>query len=537
MVPVRDGTRLATDVYLPPDPRPVPALLCRTPYDRADANGRQRMARGFAEAGYAAVIQSTRGRHGSEGEFAFLRPDAEDGHDTVAWLRGQPWCDGRIGTWGGSYEGWTQTAMAALGTHGIAAMVPYMSGANGFASSIRHGGTLELRWPAWAFANSGAPATPPFSHWLPRWPVRAGQTQLSQTPHYERMVLDLMRHDRYDEYWAHPSLDPLSRLDQFPDAPALIIGGWYDSYVRGSTELFAALARRDSRTRLVVGPWTHCRSDQPDAGDVRFGDAATIDLLPLHLRWFDAWLRDAGDDRAPVRLFVMGGGSGRRGPDGRILHGGHWRDETGWPPAHTRFTRLYLHHDGTLGPGPASATDAQSTFDFDPAHPVPTRGGSISALVDLVDATGDTHPIAPGGGYDQGPPGAHPDVLTFQTPPLKHPVEVTGPVAARLWTTSTAASADLAVKLVDVYPDGFALNITDSIVRRRVDHGIDAVTIELYPTSNLFAAGHRIRVDLAGSNFPRFDLNPAGFTTTTVWHDTARPSHLLLPTAGRTTTG
>lgn len=533
MVPMRDGVRLAADIYRPAEMSPMPVLLCRTPYDKSEAGNRTAMAMAFAEHGYVAAIQDTRGRHGSEGEFGFLHPEAEDGQDTVAWLRRQPWCDGRVGTWGGSYEGWAQTAIAALGTEGLAAMVPYMCGANGFTSSIRHNGALELRWPAWAFVQSGAPAEQPFSHWLARWPVQQGQTQLAATPAYERMALDLVRHDTYGDFWAHPSVNPAAHLDRFPDAPALLIGGWYDSYARGTIELYTGLARRDPRTRLIMGPWAHCQSDQPAAGDAWFGEHAVLDLTATHLTWFDRCLRHRGYGFAPVRVFVMGGGSGEHGPLGHVVHGGRWRDEAEWPLARTAFTAYYLHGDGTLSPEPPDAAHGSSMFRFDPDDPVPTRGGNVSALaerLEVVDDPGErTRDLVSAGGFDQGPAGMRSDVLTFHTPPLDHGVEVTGPIEVRLWADSTTAGVDLTAKLMDVYPDGYALNLTDSIVRAELHGAAREVTITLYPTSNLFAPGHRIRLDISGSNFPRFDLNPHGAAINRIFHNADQPSRLVLP--------
>jgi len=559
MVPMRDGVRLATDVYRRADTPPGPVLLHRTPYDKTEPADGSGWARMFATQGYVAVVQDCRGCHASEGQVDFLLPEAGDGHDTVEWLRTQPWCDGRIGTWGASWSGWAQTAMAAVGTAGLAAMVPVTSGSDAVTSSVRHGGAMELRWAAWAFSHAAhntrhaVPALtdgPPFSAWLRHWPIRPGATQLAAAPGYEQWVFRLLTTDDDDPLWRHPSLAPVAHLDTYTDAPTLLIGGWYDSYARGTLELYEHLAATKSGpVHVVMGPWAHGGLEQPHAGDVWFGDAAVLDSAATHLRWFDQWLRQHDDDQPPVRLFVMGGGDGTRRPDGRLAHGGTWRAEPRWPLARAVATTLHLHPDGLLATDPPTGDAAATRYRFDPSQPVPTVGGNVSALADL-----DSRDIVSGGGYDQvdgEPPhlplAARADVLVFQTPPLPAAVEVTGTAEVRLWVSSTAVSTDFTAKLIDVYPPsadhphGYALNLTDSIVRLRdlPSEPVEA-TIRLYPTSNLFAAGHRIRIDISSSNFPRFDVNPNTgehpgrarryvVAHNTVHHDTAHPSRVVLP--------
>lgn len=598
LVLMRDGISLATDVYRPVAASAagaLPVLLNRTPYNKAKADAPNSWARMFARNGYIAVVQDCRGCYASTGRLNFLFADADDGCDTVRWLLEQPWCDGSIGTWGMSWEGWAQTALAAAGAPGLRAITPFMSGANGYTNSIRHGGAMELRWLGWAFAhaaqntNAGLKphdwmeatlnAGPVLSDWLRRWPLRPGMTQLALVPDYEHWLFELLRHDTNDAYWQHPSVNPAAHAENFADTPALLIGGWYDSYARGTIELYQTLRAADrGPVRLLMGPWTHGGTDRPYAGDVWFGEEAALDLAPLHLRWFNHCLKGADDglrDEAPIRLFVMGGGLGSRGPGGRLLHGGRWREEFEWPLARTRFTPYYLHDNGGLSPD-SPTQDTATTFRFDPTDPVPTIGGSISALNDLVPLPSPERAVAddrlreivPPGGFDQRetpstfgcmpphlPLAARPDVLVFQTPPLDTAVEVTGPIEVRLWVTSTAVDTDFTAKLIDVYPpsaswpDGYCLNLTDSITRLRhrtspprllTPGEIVELTITLYPTSNLFARGHRIRLDISSSNFPRFDVNsntgePAGrqrrikVADNTVFHAANRPSHVLLP--------
>jgi putative CocE/NonD family hydrolase len=327
---------------------------------------------------------------------------------------------------------------------------------------------------------------------------------------------------------------------------------------------YEALAQaKRSPQRLLIGPWTHGGQTSKLAGEVEFTADAAIDLMAYRLRWYDRWLREQRngiDDEAPVLLYIMGTGNDRRSPGGRLLHGGYWRAEREWPLARTRSTTLYLHGDGTLASSPSADGPLQTTFTFDPLHPVPTVGGNISSNQNLITA----------GGYDQRPRddthaagnrlplSERRDVLVFRTEPLESDLEVTGTVQIKLWISSTAPDTDFTAKLIDEippnpdYPLGFDLNIGDSILRARYREGLDhqsgplrpgasvPITITLYPTANVFKKGHRIRLDVSSSNYPRFDVNPNTgdpladhrrmvAAENTVYHDASRPSQLILP--------
>ena len=321
--------------------------------------------------------------------------------------------------------------------------------------------------------------------------------------------------------------------------------------------------------QLILGPWTHGDRSLTYAGEVEFGPAAAVDgnlaedFFDLRLRWFDRWVRGidngVGDEPA-VRIFVMGGGSGCRTAAGRLDHGGFWRNAAEWPLPQTEWTRLHLRTDRSLAAEPGSEGDAPLALTADPLDPVPTIGGAISS----------GEPVMRGGAYDQrtGPAvfGARApygslterrDVLSFATAPLDRDLEIAGPVELRLWIASDAPDADMLAKLVDVhppnadYPDGFAMNLCEGLLRLRYRDSweaprlmtpgeVYAVTIELFPTANLFRRGHRLRLDIAGSNFPHFDVNPNSGepegsaahprrATTQVFTDGTRPSHLVLP--------
>jgi len=615
-VEMRDGVRLATDVFHPTrDGQPragrLPALLIRTPYNKDEVEAALGYNRWFAQRGYVCVIQDCRGCYQSAGDVNFLFPEAHDGYDTLQWIDAQPWSNGRVGSWGTSWMGWTQTAMAALGPKNLVAMIPNMSGADAHECTVRQGGAMELRFLAWAFWHSASntqqqlkrdawvdPAlnlgATGFHEWLERMPIRRGQTQLALVPAYEKWAFEIFTHSDRDAYWEHPSVCPREHWDNFSDAATLLVGGWYDSYTRATFDNFLGLTERGRQVKLLVGPWTHgaVKPELSFAGDVEFGHAAALDSFrQLHLDWFERHLRtdnpgerleqDDGD-RPPVRIFVMGGGSGQRTVSGRLMHGGRWRDESEWPLARTRFTPYYLHSDGSLETELPSTTESATTYRFDPSNPVPSIGGCVSSLTELgplpAGVASSTHAprdsrmqeIMAAGGFDQTeragvfgcrapylPLGSRPDVLVFQTPPLTDDLEVTGPIEVTLWVCSSAPDTDFTAKLIDVYPPsacyprGYALNLTDSIQRLRYRNGrkraellpageVDQIVITLFPTSNLFARGHRVRLDISSSNFPRFDVNPntgedlgldrrRAVADNTVFHDAQRSSHVVLP--------
>lgn len=586
MAPMRDGVRLATDVYLPaeggkPATGPFPLILERTPYDKTSLqNVSVATGRYYARRGYAVAIQDVRGRHRSEGEFYAFADEGPDGFDAVEWLAKQSWCNGRVGTMGCSYCASDQSALACLNPPHLQAMVVLEGASNYHTCSMRHNGACELRFMVYAFrmatdsheAQSDLrikllldDAFTRVGEWVARAPLREGASPLRHAPSYERWHLDVLTHGDYDDYWHRPGYSPEHFRDTHADVPTIYMGGWYDSYARATTENFAEQTKRQqSRLHLVMGPWTHGTTQVgvTFAGDVDFGhDAALDDFNGFRLRWFDRYLKDldTGIDQEPqVRLFVMGGADGRKTPSGRMNHGGRWITAAQWPPAGVTFRNMHLHAGGGLD-WDESGDSPPSGYTFDPADPVPTIGGNLSA----------GEPVLPAGAYDQRgnprffgckdhlPLAARHDVLVFRTVPLAHEIQIAGPLEVVLWASSSAVDTDFTVKLIDEcppnpdYPDGFALNLTDSIIRARYrDSREQAKLMEpgkayrfrivMYPTANLFAAGHRIRLDVSSSNFPRFDVNPntgepLGRHThmlkaqNQLFHDPTRPSHVVLP--------
>jgi uncharacterized protein len=579
-VPMRDGVHLAADLYLPARNGKVaegrfPAVMERTPYDREN---KVTEGRYFARRGYVAVMQDVRGRFGSEGEWYPFAKEAPDGYDSVEWAAAQPWCDGNIGTMGGSYCGSDQSALATLNPPHLKAMVVAVGTSNYHTSSMRQNGALELRFMVYAFrmatTSCEALADPALKavleadfarvgEWLRRTPYKKGASPLRFLPSYQQWLLDILAEGDYNDYWKQRGYAIDAYYEEHADVPTIYLGGWYDSYARGTTSNYVALSKRmNSPQHLLMGPWTHGGWGNSFAGDVDFGpDAVLDDYNGYRLRWFDRWLKgiENGVEReSPVRIFVMGGADSRKDRNGRLSHGGAWRDAPDWPLPGTRATPYYLHADGTLAlerPAPAEP----SRYTFDPRDPVPTIGGGISAAEGVM----------PAGAYDQCgdrrfygcadtlPLAARSDVLVFQTPELEQSVEVTGPLTVKLWASSSARDTDFTAKLIDVhppnadFPNGFAQNISDSILRGRYRNRRDRpelmepgsvyeFEIVLYPTSNLFGKGHRIRLDISSSNFPRFDVNPNTggplgrdrrflLAENAVYHDPEHPSHIALP--------
>lgn len=598
MVPMRDGVRLATDIYLPgTGAGPWPVLLERTPYNKRGTNHADRtladpmprskpeMAAAFVAAGYAYVLQDCRGRFGSEGRFTKYVNEADDGIDTLDWLRRQPWCDGRIGTQGLSYCAHVQAAMASLGAPGVGAMVMDSGGfSSAYHSGIRQGGAFELKQLTWAFkharlspltaadpARRAALAAQDLRAWMAVNPWRTGHSPLSAAPEYEEYVVSQWADECFNAGWRRPGLYARGHYDAFPDVPTLLISSWYDPYALAMPENFQGLTRlgRQASVRLIMGPWTHGQRSVSHAGEVDFGPAAPLDgnlaadYTALRTAFFDHHLRGRPDVPDPlphpVSLFIMGGGPGGRDGAGRLRHGGHWRHFSHWPPREVTPTAFHLSADRALSAAPAAA--GTLSWHHDPQQPVPSIGGAVASGGDIIQA----------GAFDQRErdgwlacpqPGRaladRPDLLSFRTAPLDRPVTLAGPVRARIHLSSSAVDTDIVLKLVDEYPGnpdgsaGFALNLCHGIIRARFRDGFErpqpmqpgqiyAIDIEMFPTANRFLPGHRIRLDVASSHFPHFDVNPG--TATPAGQDPGRPvvaenrlymgpshpSHVLLP--------
>lgn len=549
---MRDGTVLRADVYRPDADGRFPALLRRTPYSK-NAGDAPAGFRDLAALGYVVVVQDTRGRYASEG-VAVPHDEAEDGYDTVEWVAALPWVNGRVGMYGGSYVATTQLTAASLAPPHLVAIAPSSSYASrydmvfqggafylsdGLGWNLGQAADVRRRLAGASFEERDGPIglsrrerAELQSRWLFHVPLAS--IDVLDLPRLAPGYYDMLAHPGYDAFWE--TYDISRRHDRF-ETPALHVTGWYDTLLKGTMENFrglrmhAATQRAREGQRLIVGPWTHSGPTlaSTSIGDVDYGPDAGLDYAGLMRRWYDHWLRDGDDsvmDGGPVRIFVMGVN--------------RWRDEREWPPARAVPTPYYLRAGAVAGGDGGLSTDppgdeAPHRYVYDPADPVPT--GEMS-------------------GYSRAPSDPteveqRPDVLVFTSDALAEPLEVTGYVELVLWASSSAPDTDFTGKLIDVFPDGSARTLTDGIQRARWRRGPRTaelltpgepveLTIDLLATSNVFLPGHRLRVEVSSSNFPRFDRNPntgAPFGTDgalrtaqqTIHHDARRASYVLLP--------
>jgi uncharacterized protein len=568
-VSMRDGVELATDTWIP-SVTPAPTLLVRLPYGK---DLPQMLAYGLVpnvfalvEAGYAVVYQDCRGTFRSGGQFVPMLNEPADGADTIAWLRAQPWCDGSIGTYGPSYLGFVQWASVQAGAP-VKAIAPAVTTTDYYTAPwYSEGGAASWHTlQSWTTQMAMLEALRQVSRGTGDLQLLAELTGLVADPEEQLAVMPPIHRPAVEKVWpwwselvSHPARDAwwqamstLDRADQVT-VPALHIGGWFDIFVantaRSFTELKARAGTAEAREgqRLIIGPWDHLNSTGV-YHDRQFGmtaDAITQDLTGHHIRFFDRWLRGRDgtlDSAAPVRIFVMGID--------------RWRDEEDWPLPGTRYVSYYLDGAGrantAAGDGrlstEAPAAASADTFLYDPRRPVPSLGGRLM----LPAAANGAGPV------DQQRVEARDDVLCFTSSVLTEPVEVTGHVSLELFVSSSAPDTDFTGKLVDVFPDGRALFLTDGIIRCRYRHSLAEpepltpgescqLTLDLSVTSNVFLPGHRIRLEVSSSNFPRFDRNTntggviadesadqATVAVNRVLHGPGFPSRLILPVVSR----
>ncbi len=588
MVPMRDGVKLATDLYFPTKKGKrisgkLPAILVRTPYSKTRGYPENTSAIYFTSHGYVTVYQDTRGRYNSEGIWHMLDDDGVDGYDTGKWMVKQSWSNGKYGMYGTSYVGGTQHAMALENSPGLTTIIPVDAMSNLGYYSMRYDGAYELRfwnWIHWAGQGGGRQSRDPAikqmladfievenrRKYLKLFPVRKGTTPLKFMPEYEDWLVNAMKEGGNTDFWKQNNIRDYTK--NYKDIPVYLVGGWYDSWGVNTTENYMALNKSiKGPVYMIMGPWIHGQQGNYSHGQVSFGnDAAIPDPLAWRMEWYDHWIKGektAVGKKDPyktnVRIFVMGTGDGHMTEDTLLYHGGSWRNENEWPLMRTSYTPYYFHADGSASIKKPTQKNSSTDFVSDPDDPVPAIGGNTSSgsgilLQGAWDQKGGDHvwnwplPI---------PLSARNDVLVFQTDPLQEDVEVTGEIRVKFWASSSALDTDFTAKLVDVYPPntdypgGFDLNIGDGIMRARyrdsrteeklmTPSDVYEFEVRLYPTSNVFKKGHRIRVDLAGSNFPRFDVNPntgeplnenrrTMKAINTIYHDKSRPSHILLP--------
>ena len=555
---MRDGVNLMADIYRPGDDSRHPVLVQRTPYDRtmignaaSDIDPLK-----MALAGYVVVVQDVRGRFESEGEYETYTNEADDGYDTVQWAAEQAWSDGNVGMFGLSYMAQCCLLAASRRPPALRAIAVLESPDNATGGDRYRGGALSLGVLAGWAMNTIVPAAV----------LRAAQSDPSRYAEIPSVVDDI---DNLDEHMRRLPLVPFPPIDDrgvdnarqfdrtalyeyFPSVPrfqpadvavpALVIAGWHDVFLQPDLDLFGALKRSGNEevrqhTRLIIGPWGH-GTPTTVVGGVDYGFRASPlfldlkeDFNKMHRRWFDARMlgKETGiDSEAPVKVFVMGIN--------------RWRDEQEWPLARAADQRWYVQGGGGLGRAEPGSSEP-SVFTLDPENPVPTMGGAT-----LMN-----------GKYSRGPAEqssieAREDVLVFTSELLETPLEVTGRVRFSGWVAAETPDTDLVVRLCDVHPDGRSFHVADGVLRLRFREGYDApkllepgevyrVEVDLWSTAQVFHAGHRLRLQVRASDFPRYDRCPGTGETSGVatrvlpqrnrlFHDAGRPSHLVLPVIG-----
>jgi putative CocE/NonD family hydrolase len=544
-VPMHDGVLLRADVYRPDAPGRVPAVLGRTPYDRtfgptppAILDPERTVA-----AGIALVCMDVRGRHESEGEFYPFSTEGPDGYDSVEWVAAQRWCDGAVAMAGRSYTAATQWLAAATQPPHLRAIVPIAIGSNYFDGWVYQGGAFQLGFNLfWVQIMAGRGKRLRMEEQYMHLPL-ASAPLVEQSPG-GRFYRDWLEHPVLDDYWRALSIDA-----GYGDVrvPAFNVGGWYDIFLGGTLENFARMrseggsARARSHTRLLIGPWAHGSTygAYPDHSFEAFSPHDSVDLLAAQLEFFGEQLldREVQEPEAAVRIFVMGAN--------------RWREESDWPLARAVQERWFLHSDGDaaatggLLSRAAPADEPADAFSFDPRDPAPTIGGPTSLPGRFMRTNA--------GPLDQRPLEGRRDVLVYTSEPLSADLEVTGPLSVTLHAVTSARDADFVAKLCDVEPNGFSRILAEGVLRASFRDGLGRrctvvpgrpyrYTIDLMATSNVFGAGHRIRLLITSSSFPRFDRN-AGTggapgevreeylraAEQTFFHDAARASSLLLP--------
>jgi uncharacterized protein len=566
-IPMRDRCVLKADLFRPDSLEKLPVLLNRTPYDKnfPQISYNTLDCIKAAQRGYNVAFVDCRGRFASDGVFNCFVDEVRDGYDTVEWAARQPWADGQVGMFGASYMGATQWLAATQAPPSLKAMVPSITASDYHDGWTFQGGAFSLFFNvSWVMTSLGlgqlmreresnAEAREELAM------VMTSIDTMNQTMEHLPLTefpmfrvgapyfFDWLAHPYYDEYWRKICIEESwSKIG----VPTLNIGGWHDIFQRGTicnyTGMKAkALAGTGRRSRLMMGPWHHTLPLVSLVGQVDMGFKAgylSIDYDGLQLDFFDQWLKGKGNSSADgpaVRIFVMGANE--------------WRDERDWPLPGTEWRRYYLHSrgkansaagDGALATEPPDHEPADA-FLYNPLNPVPTAGGGLCCYPNAL----------PGGAFDQSAIEQRGDVLVYSTPPLAEDVEVTGPVTLTLYASSSAPDTDFTAKLVDVTECGLARNLTDGIIRARIRESqsepslmnpgkVYEFNIDLCSTSNLFKAGHSIRLEVSSSNFPRFDRNPnTGHelfvdaetrpALQTVLHERGFASYLTLPVIPR----
>ncbi|HTT69544.1 MAG TPA: CocE/NonD family hydrolase [Gemmatimonadales bacterium] len=531
-VKMRDGVELSADVYRPDTAGRFPVVLSRTPYTKT---GSLRAGRDWASRGYVFVAMDVRGRGDSDGEWVPYRNDGRDGYDAVEWCAAQPWSTGKVGTIGGSYNGRIQWFTAVLQPPHLAAMIAMVTPSDPFVEwPTGLPLPMDISWYHFTaghlLQNMDAVDWSAVQRHLPMLTMDSAAGR--PNPYWREEV----RHAQLSDWW-----EPVRYQNKYDrvEVPVLHISGWYDDEQVGTPLNYIGMTTRGpaavrARQHLLMGPWPHAINSTAKLGAVDFGPTGQIDLTAVQLRWFDYWLKGVDNGvmaEPPVRIFVMGTNA--------------WVSENEWPMARTQWTRYYLHSGGraasAAGDGALStavpAREPPDAWTDDPANPVTFITEPSFAQI--------------GGPDDYRQVEQRPDVLVYTSDSLTRDLEVCGPIRARLFASSDGRDTDFMVKLLDVWPDGYVERLIDGMVRARFRDGMDRPSpiepgriygydVDVWNTCQTFRPGHRIRVEVASTAFPKYDVNPntgetLGQTTTSrvarqaVFHDREHASYVMLP--------
>lgn len=532
-VKMRDGVILYADVYRPDRGGQFPVIVIRTPYG-TQREGTHADCFRFAEQGYVVVNQDVRGRFESDGKWVPFFDEGKDGYDTIEWAAKQPWSNGKVGSQGGSYLGNNQWLAGAEAPPHLKAMFPRVASTSIYHNWAYFGGAYRLSFnfgwgvvrmpfrimqPQSWHTEKYVPEEMKYAQVLRGAPLGEMDLKSSHTvvAHYR----DWLKHESYDAYWKGASVE--DRFDKI-QAPAHTLGGWWDIFVAGTINGYVGMKGKGAR--MVIGPWGHGPSRK--FGEQDFGPGAMRSSFDYELRWFNHWLKgeqNGVDKEPPVEIFYMGANQ--------------WRKEKDWPLPGTQYKALYLAEGKTLQFEKPAAT-GNFSYVADPANPVPTLGGNNCCGSPTV-----------AGPVDQRPIESRPDVLSYTSAALTEAVTIAGPVKMKLQASTDGKDTDWMVKLVDVAPNGYAMNLAEGILRARFREGLTKAKllepgktyefeVDMVGTANVFQPGHRIRVDIMSSNFPQFSVNPntgeplatAGVgrkAKNTVFHGGATASAIILP--------
>jgi hypothetical protein len=549
-VKMSDGVTLYADVYLPAAPGRYPTIVSSTPYG-VQRDGAHEMFVRFAQHGYAVVFFDVRGRYESEGKWEPFRHEAKDGYESVEWAAVQPFSNGKVATYGGSYVGHNQWAAASQAPPHLVVAFPSLASTNIYANWITMGGAFRLSFnygwgvvrmpnrimlPQYWHTESYMPENLKYDNVLMHLPLNEMDMVFEGAPvqHYR----DWLKHESYDDYWK--AISDEERFSKIK-VPTQTLGGWFDIFLMGTINGYTGMKKNGATpearegARMIIGPWGH--GPTQTFGGIDFTLDARLDMFQFHMRLYDYYLKGINtgiENEKPVQLFYMGINK--------------WRGEADWPIPGTQYRELYLKSNGSAnsvrGNGALSftkpASAASDIYFYNPLNPVPTTGGNNCC---------GTPTLA--GPRDQRPVERREDVLVYTSDYLSDTITIAGPIRMKLHASTDGPDTDWMIKLVDVYPDGYAMPVSEGILRARFREGLDKVKllkpgqtyeydIELTGTANAFLPGHRIRIDITSSNFPQFDRNPntgeplgssakTRVAKQTIYHGGATLSHILLP--------